>query len=119
MHLACQTPLFFAPASAVESYRCECGVLHHPMCCRFSLRRYVANRYHPQQNQMIAPGVGNSCAPVAEPLTSGVPGDKLLAGGAACATRSCRMRCCGGHALLACQADRKSTRLNSSHLGIS
>src|ERR1035437_1678444 len=100
MHLACQTPLFFASASAVESYRCECGVLRHPLRCRLSLRRYVANRYHPQQNQMIAPGGGNPCAPVAEPLTSGVPGDTLLAGATACATRSCRMRCCG----VACQA---------------
>ena len=75
----------------------RCGIIQMrvwsfppPLYCRFSLRRYVANRYHPQPNQMVTCGVGNSCAPVAEPLTPGVPGDKLLAGGTACATRSCR-----------------------------
>jgi hypothetical protein len=96
MHLACQTPLFFASASVVESYRCECRNLHHGRDRRKTLRRYVANRYYHEQNQLVAPGVGNSCATVAEPLTPGVAGDKLLPGGTACTTRSCHMSGRGG-----------------------
>src|ERR1035438_573018 len=90
--LRCQTLLFFAPVSVVESCRCEWGILrHHLMRCK-SQQADAVNPNDPPWNQRVTPGVVESHGPVAQSITF------------------------RHHAPL---PDRKSTRLNSSHLGIS
>ena len=69
MHLSCQTAVFFAPVSVVESYRYMCRLLHHLEERREFPHGAVANLHHPLQNQCLTPGVGKSNPPVAKPRT--------------------------------------------------
>src|ERR1035441_5846657 len=65
----CQTLLFFAPVSVVESCRCEWGVLRHRLARCKSQQVYAVNPHDPPWNQRVTPGVVESSGPVAQSIT--------------------------------------------------